>query len=146
MLKVEDMSPGEMHALLQRESFGHLGCARDGRPYVVPMHYAYDGKDLYFFTTQGMKTRFIQANPQVCLQVEEVIDSTSWRSVMVVGRAHELTLADEMRQAMKLITERNPSLSPAISATEIDSMGRGVDIALYRITPEIIDGRQTVSS
>ena len=64
MLKVADMSPAEMHALLQRESFGHLGCARDGRPYVVPMHYAYDGKDLYFFTTQGMKTQFIEANPQ----------------------------------------------------------------------------------
>src|SRR6266446_6635576 len=27
MLKVEDMSPAEMHALLRRESFGHLGCA-----------------------------------------------------------------------------------------------------------------------
>ncbi len=49
MLKVEDMSPAEMHALSQRESFGHLGCARDNRPYVVPMHYAYDGKELYFF-------------------------------------------------------------------------------------------------
>lgn len=146
MLKVEDMSPTEMHALLQRESFGHLGCARDGRPYVVPMHYAYDGKDLYFFTTQGMKTRFIQANPQVCLQVEEINDRMNWRSVMVVGRANELTLAEEMRHAMKLITERNPSLTPAISSTEVDAMGRGVDIALYRITPEIIDGRQTVTS
>ena len=52
MLKVEDMSANEMHALLQREGFGHLGCARDGRPYVVPMHYAYDGKELYFFTTR----------------------------------------------------------------------------------------------
>ena len=40
MLKVEDMSPAEMHALLQRESFGHLGCSRDSRPYVVPMNYA----------------------------------------------------------------------------------------------------------
>jgi hypothetical protein len=145
MLKVEDMSPAEMHALLQRESFGHLGCARDGRPYVVPMHYAYDGKDLYFFTTEGMKTRFIQANPQVCLQVEEVTGAMSWRSVMVIGRANELTVADEMQHAMKLITERNPALSPAISATELDSLGRAVDIALYRITPEIIDGRKTAA-
>jgi len=145
MLKVSDMSPAEMHALLQRESFGHLGCARDGRPYVVPMHYAYDGKDLYFFTTQGMKTQFIEANPQVCLQIEEVKDSTRWRSVMVIGRANELTTSDEMQRAMKLITERNPSLTPAISATQLDSLGRAVDIALYRITPEIIDGRQTVS-
>ena len=145
MLKVSDMSPAEMHALLQRESFGHLGCARDGRPYVVPMHYAYDGKDLYFFTTQGMKTQFIEANPQVCLQIEEVTDSTHWRSVMVIGRANELTTSDEMQRAMKLITERNPSLTPAISTTQLDSVGRAVDIALYRITPEIIDGRQTVS-
>ncbi|HYX28867.1 MAG TPA: pyridoxamine 5'-phosphate oxidase family protein, partial [Pyrinomonadaceae bacterium] len=127
MLKVEDMSPAEMHALLQRETFGHLGCARDGRPYVVPMHYVYDGKDLYFFTTQGMKTRFIQANPQVCLQVEEVVDSMNWRSVMVIGQAVELVLGDEMQRAMKLITERNPSLRPAISTTQLDSLGRAVD-------------------
>jgi nitroimidazol reductase NimA-like FMN-containing flavoprotein (pyridoxamine 5'-phosphate oxidase superfamily) len=144
MLKVEDMSPAEMHALLQRESFGHLGCARDNRPYVVPMHYAYDGKELYFFTTQGMKTQYIDANPQVCLQVEEITNSMQWRSVMVIGRATELTNNEEMQRAMKFITERNPALAPAISATQLDSMGRAVDIALYRITPELIDGRQTV--
>ena len=143
MLKVEDMSPADMHALLQRENFGHLGCARDGRPYVVPMHYAYDGKELYFFTTQGMKTQYIDANPQVCLQVEEITDSTHWRSVMVIGRATEITNNEETQRAMKFITERNPSLTPAISATSLDSLGRAVEIALYRIMPEIIDGRKT---
>ena len=143
MLKVEDMAPAEMHALLQRKSFGHLGCARDGRPYVVPMGYAYDGKELYFFTTAGMKTQSIEANPQVCLQVEEITDSTHWRSVMVIGKAEQLTNAEEMQRAMKLITERNPSLTPAISATELDALGRAVDIALYRITPQLIDGRKT---
>jgi len=144
MLKVEDMAPAEMHALLQRESFGHLGCARDGRPYVVPMHYAYDGKELYFFTTEGMKTKFIEANPKVCLQVEEITDSTHWRSVMVIGQAELLTNAEETQRAMKLITERNPSLTPAISATQLDTWGRAVDIALYRINPELIDGRKIV--
>ena len=144
MLKVEDIPPAEMHALLQRESFGHLACARNNRPYVVPMHYAYDGKNLFFFTTQGMKTQFIDANPQVCLQVEEITDSTHWRSVMVIGKAEQITHTEEMRQAMKLITERNPALTPAISATEVDASGRAVDIALYRIVPELIDGRKTV--
>ena len=143
MLKVEDMSPAEMHALLQRESFAHLGCARDNRPYVLPMNYAYDGKELYFFTTQGMKTQYIKANSQVCLQVEEINDSTHWKSVVVIGRANELTSAEETQRAMKLITQSNPSLTPAISATQLDSLGRAVDIALYRITPEIIDGRKT---
>ena len=143
MLKVEDMTPADMHALLERESFGHLGCARDGRPYVVPMNYAYDGKELYFFTTEGMKTQFIQSNPQVCLQVEEITDSTHWRSVMVIGKAEQLTGNEDMQRAMKLITDRNPSLTPAISATQLDTWGRAVDIALYRITPELIDGRET---
>src|SRR5258707_2579037 len=143
MLKVEDMTPADMHALLERESFGHLGCARDGRPYVVPMNYAYDGKELYFFTTEGMKTQFIQTNPQVCLQVEEITDSTHWRSVMLIGKAEQITGAEEMQRAMKLITERNPSLTPAISATQLDTWRRAVYIALYRINPELIDGRQT---
>ena len=145
MLEVEDMTPAETHELLKRQHFGHLGCARDDRPYVIPMHYAYDGQDLYFFTTTGMKTRFIDANPQVCLQVEEVSDSTHWRSVMVTGSAEHLTENEEMQRAMKQITERNPSLAPAISATQLDAWGREVDIAIYRIRPEIIDGRKTAS-
>ena len=133
-----------MHALLMRANFGHLGCAREGRPYVVPMNYAYDGKELYFFTTEGMKTSFISVNPQVCLQVEEIIDSTHWRSVMIIGRAERLTKSEDMERAMQQIVERNPSLTPAISSTQLDAWGRTVDIALYRIQPELIDGRKTV--
>jgi nitroimidazol reductase NimA-like FMN-containing flavoprotein (pyridoxamine 5'-phosphate oxidase superfamily) len=64
---------------------------------------------------------------------------------MVSGKAEHITANEEMERAMKLITERNPSLTPAISATQIDTWGRAVGIAIYRITPEVIDGRQTVS-
>lgn len=144
MLKVEDMSQAEMQELLERQSVGHLGCAHDGRPYVVPMNYAFDGKNLYFFTTKGMKTHFIESNPEVCMQVEEVVDSSHWRSVMVIGRAELLTNTEEVQHAMQHILDRNPSLTPAISATSLDAWGRAVDIALYRITAEIIDGRKTV--
>lgn len=144
MLKVEDMSQTEMRELLERQNFGHLGCARDGRPYVVPMNYAFDGEDLYFFTTQGMKTHFIESNPDVCMQVEEVGDSSHWRSVMVTGRAEKLSNTEDVQRAMQHILNRNPSLTPAISATSLDAWGRAVDIALYKITPEIVDGRKTV--
>ena len=113
MLKVKDMSPAEMHALLQRESFAHLGCTNDGRPYVVPMNYAYDGKELYFFTTEGMKTQFIDANPKVCLQVEEVTDSSHWRSVMVVGEARRLTRADSARTPLPSMTRSRKWFTPS---------------------------------
>ena len=63
---------------------------------------------------------------------------------LVIGRAEQLTKPDDTQNAMKLITERNPTLTPAISATQTDGWGRAVDIALYRITPELMDGRKTV--
>lgn len=144
MLRVEDMPPVEMHALLQTARFGHLACAHNGRPYVVPMHYVYDGKELYFFTTEGMKTQFMNGNPQVCLQVEEITDSSHWRSVMVIGRAEKLTNRGELERAKKQIVEHNPSLAPAISGTQPYAWGRADNIALYRIQPEIVDGRKTV--
>lgn len=134
----------EMRALLSRIGYGHLGCAREGRPYVVPMNYSYDGECLYIFTTEGMKTGFIEANAEVCMQVEEVESRTSWRSVMVTGKAERITRQEEKEHAMQLITENNPTLTPAINRTQVDAWGRANEIALYRIRPSIIDGRKTV--
>ena len=144
MLKVEDMPLEEMRALLSRIGYGHLGCAREGRPYVVPMHYAYDGECLYLFTTEGMKTGFIEANAEVCMQVEEVKSVSSWQSVMVTGRAERIIKQDEREHAMQRITETNPTLTPALNQTQVDAWGRANEIALYRIRPSIIDGRKTV--
>jgi nitroimidazol reductase NimA-like FMN-containing flavoprotein (pyridoxamine 5'-phosphate oxidase superfamily) len=144
MLQIEDMSMREMEALLQRIGFGHLGCARDGRPYVVPINYSYDPQYIYIFTTQGTKTDFIEANPQVCLQVEEIEDPLHWQSVMVTGKAEQVTQHEEVERAMQLITLSNPTLTPAINATRIDVWGRANNVRIYRIHPDIIDGRKTV--
>ena len=110
----------------------------------MPMHCSYDSQDLYFITTEGMKTTFIEANSEVCFQVEEVTDSSQWRSVMVTGRAERITRAEEMERAMQLITEKNPTLTPAINRTELDAWGRSNTVAIYRIRPSIVDGRKTI--
>ena len=143
MLNVRDMATGEMQALLLRVGFGHLGCTRDDHPYVVPMNYAYDGQDLYFITTEGTKTEFIAANLEVCFQVEEIADSSNWRSVMFMGRAQKLTRPDEVETAMQLITERNQTLTPAINKTEIGAWHRLSNIAIYRVRTRDIYGRKT---
>ena len=146
MLQVKDIPMGEMQALLLRGDFGHLGCARDGHPYVVPMNYAYDGRDLYFLTTEGTKTEYISANHEVCFQVEEVESPDDWQSVMLTGRAELLSDAAEIEHAMFLVSERNPSLSPALSQTKIGAWTRISRIALYRLRPEAVYGRRTASS
>jgi hypothetical protein len=87
MLEVTEMSQEEIARLLGRGWYGHLGCSRDGHPYVVPMSYAYDDDegDIYFFTTEGTKTEFIAANHEVCFQIEEVEGADNWRSVMLTA-------------------------------------------------------------
>ena len=143
MLKVEVMATGEMTALLLRVGFGHLGCTRDDHPYVVPMHYAYDGQELYFLTTEGTKTEFIAANHEVCFQVEEVTDPSNWRSVMLIGNAKRITQPDEAERAMQLISERNPTLTPALNKTESGAWHRPNNIAIYSVEPSAIYGRKT---
>lgn len=143
MLEIRGMSGEEMTALLRRGSYGHLGVARDGRPYVVPMNYACDSRDLYFFTTEGTKTEFIAANREVCFQVEEVADPLNWQSVMVSGRAERVTAPEEMERAMQLITARHPQLAPALSRTRIGAWTRAGQVAVYRVRPEAVYGRKT---
>ena len=62
----------------------------------------------------------------------------------MVGRAERLTRSEDTEHALQLITKRNPTLSPAINATRVDVWGRANTIALYRIKPEVIDGRKTI--
>ena len=143
MLEVKDMSQGEMLALLLRAGYGHLGCARDNHPYVVPMHYAFDSQHLYFFTTEGTKTDYMSANHEVCFQVEEVAGPDDWQSVMLTGRAQLLTDQQDIERAMFIVSERNPSLSPALSHTKIGAWTRLSHIAIYRLRPEAAYGRKT---
>lgn len=144
MVNIEDMTPVEMKSLLIAKDFGHLGCARSGRPYVVPMHYAYDGECIYFLTTEGAKTDYIESNNEVCFQVEEIIDRENWQSVMVTGRAERITEPEEKEHAMQKICSRNPTATPAISVTAVDAWTRQTTVAFYRIHTEMMDGRKTI--
>jgi uncharacterized protein len=143
MLDIDEMGTQEMHDLLQKVGHGHLGCASDGHPYVVPMHYYFDNPNIYIFTTVGMKTQYMDENPEVCLQVEEVEDLKHWRSVTVTGRVERITEQAEIDRVMQLVKSQNPTLSPAINRTWIDAWGRAEVMALYRIYAQQMSGRTT---
>jgi len=143
LLKVKEMSLAEMQALLRRVGFGHLGCTRDDHPYVVPMHYAYDSENLYFFTTEGTKTEYMAANHEVCFQVEEITDASNWRSVMIIGQAERVVKKEEVELTMQLITEHHPSLRPALNVMEIGAWKRLNNTVLFRVRPVAIYGRKT---
>jgi uncharacterized protein len=144
MLDIDEMSSNEIYALLRKVGYGHLGFIHEGKPYVMPMHYYLEGEEIYMFTTEGMKTHDIDASPEICLQVEEVInDPLHWRSVIVAGQAQRLKEQADIERIQKLIKEVNPTLSPAVNRTWIDSWGRAEVVAIYRVHPSEMSGRTT---
>jgi uncharacterized protein len=145
MIEIKDMSFVEMESLLDRVGYGHLGCAEDNHPYVVPIHFAYDDHNIYLFTTEGKKSEMIDANREVCLQVEEVIDSENWSSVIVVGDAEKLTDQKDREKALSAIIATNPNLTPALSFQWVDKWVRqqhDVEV-IYRIDRKSITGRRS---
>ena len=144
MLDIDEMSSKEIYELLRKIGYGHLGFIHEGKPYVMPMHYYLEHEDIYMFTTEGMKTHDIDASPEICLQVEEIInDPLHWRSVIVTGQAKRLTEKVDIERVRKLIKEINPTLSPALNRTWIDSWGRAEVVAIYRVDPSEMSGRTT---
>jgi len=143
MLDIDEMGQKEIHELLHKVGYGHLGCIHEGKPYVIPMNYYLEDSDIYLFTTIGMKTHDLDANPEICLQVEEIHEPLHWRSVIVNGRASRLTEQEDIDRVMHLVKERNPMLSPAINRTWTDSQGRAEVIAIYRIHETEMSGRTT---
>jgi uncharacterized protein len=144
MLDIDEMSSKEIYELLNKIGYGHLGFIHEGKPYVMPMHYYLEHEDIYMFTTEGMKTHDIDASPEICLQVEEIInDPLHWRSVIVSGQAKRLADKTDIERVRKLIKEVNPTLSPALNRTWIDSWGRAEVVAIYRVYPSEMSGRTT---
>jgi uncharacterized protein len=50
---VRSLTVSECFDVLGAHRFAHLACAKEGRPYVVPIYYAYSEKALYAFSLPG---------------------------------------------------------------------------------------------
>ena len=144
MIEIEEMRDGEVRETLGRLNYAHLACCRDGEPYVVPVHYAYDGSYVYIYTTEGKKADILRSNPRICLQAEDVENNEDWISVMVTGDVEQLFEEEDREAALDLILKVNPRLTPAISIRWMDSWVRENVEVIYRVRPRKISGRRTV--
>lgn len=145
MIEIEEMRADEAREVLGSINYAHLAMARDNIPYVVPVHYAFDGDELYVYTTEGKKAEIIRVNPEICLQAEDVKDNEHWKSVMVTGTAEQITDEGARQKALDFILKVNPRLTPAISIRWMDSWVRENIEVIYRITPRSVTGRKTIN-
>ena len=130
-----------VEALLHDEVVGRLGCHADGRTYVVPIVYAYDGEAVYGHSRDGLKLRMMRANPRVCFEVDRMRDLANWESVIASGTFEELH-GDRAAAAMARLVERlAPRMTGQGSARPPEGHGGGATAVAYRVVLDERTGR-----
>ena len=128
-----ELTPEEIDELLRSEAIGRIGCYGFGRPYVVPITYAYDGVAVYCHSREGQKLRMMRSHPTVCFEVDRVDGIADWRSVIATGRFSELE-AMEAELAMQLLQRRVAPLVPSeTSAPDSRIHASGHPWSVFRI-------------
>lgn len=85
-----ELNETQINNILLSQAIGRLGCISDKHPYIVPLTYVYDGKDIYGQTHEGLKLDMMRKNPNICFQVDLIINMANWQSVIVTGTFQEL--------------------------------------------------------
>lgn len=107
-----ELSPTEVDRVLHDGVIGRIGCISQGRPYVVPVCYAYDSGYVYGHSGTGRKLRALHDGAMVCFEVEEVTNLSDWRSVIAWGTAEVLTGAGAEHGLQLLVERVIPLLTP----------------------------------
>ena len=141
MRKGETMNIGKLRdadalAILREGNLGRLGCVAGGWPYVVPVNYYFDGKDIYIHALPGKKIDALRANPRACLQVDEIKDSYNWRSVIAYGTFEEISNEEARENILTRLYSRLPHLTPVESQLVKGQSGTIV----FRIKVENVTG------
>ena len=118
-----------IEALLRTAVVGRISCcghglSGDGRPYLVPLAYGYDGESIYAHSGPGRKLDLMRAEPRVTFEVDEAEASDRWRSVIAEGTFEEI---DDPRQ-------RDAALAVIYGPAGIPDLGTQTVVFRIRLT------------
>jgi nitroimidazol reductase NimA-like FMN-containing flavoprotein (pyridoxamine 5'-phosphate oxidase superfamily) len=110
------LGDAECRALLERQRLCVVSVVDGAEPYAVPVFYCFDGVTLYLGTSEGRKTRALDANSRVYIVVTEVGPGDAWRSVAIAGRVRTLTMETERQRAIEVLIAHNRRVRGATGA------------------------------
>ena len=143
---IHEMTQDECRAALKEIDFGRLACVCGAQPYIVPVHFSYDGQHLYGITTLGQKVEWMRSNPLVCLEADERTYHDRWVSIVVFGRYEELPDTPVHQRArshaLEVLQSRTMWWEPACVPTERRERRAPI---FYRISIEQLTGRQAMA-
>ena len=123
------LPPDEIEQLLRTAIVGRIACCGhgavgDGRPYLVPLAYGYDGEAVYAHSGPGRKLDLMRAEPRVTFEVDEAQAPDRWRSVIAEGVFEEI---DEPRR-------RSAALAVIYGSAAIPDLGSRTVVFRLRLT------------
>jgi uncharacterized protein len=137
--------------ILRENQVGRLGTSVDGRPYIVPMNYAYvQGRILMHTHKAGKKVLDIMANPWVCFEVDsgDIIEgddpckySWEYRSAIAYGEARILEDVEEKLKALRVISDKY-ALGKSQRLTR-ETVERFKDLVVIEVTVKEMTGRRS---
>ena len=142
-MEIHDLNRTDCWEFLGPRRLGRLGCARDNRPYVVPVSFAIRSPYIVAFTTLGKKVEYLRANPFVCIQFDEILSPQSWTSVIAEGEFEELSEERAQSDAHQLL-EKAVWWEPGYVRTTVHGQLRPMAPIYFRVFVNSIAGRRGV--
>jgi nitroimidazol reductase NimA-like FMN-containing flavoprotein (pyridoxamine 5'-phosphate oxidase superfamily) len=149
-MMVSAMSSEECRDLLARLEFGRLATAHQNQPYVIPIYFAYDGRDhLYSFTTLGRKVEWMRSNPLVSVEFDEILSHFRWSSVVVLGRYEELpdtpAYTEARLHAQARLEKKILWWQTALATSQVRGDSHAANALFFCIHIEELSGRRATS-
>ena len=120
----------------------------EGKPYVVPMNFGYDGNSIYLHSSRnGRKIDILGTRPAVCISFstdhslrwvnEEVACSwgMKYRSVLAFGTVEFIDDYDEKVSALKVIMKQYSKREFSFNAPAVN------DVMVFRVKVDKLEGR-----
>ncbi|EHQ29518.1 pyridoxamine 5'-phosphate oxidase-related FMN-binding protein [Mucilaginibacter paludis DSM 18603] len=135
-----ELTEQQIERLLKQQITGRIACTDGHTPYIVPINYVYDGKNIRCHSVPGKKIDMMRNNPVVCFQVDDIANIFHWQSVVAWGRFEEITMMTEKEHTMQALTKRIMSFcdtetdhtSHALTDNEED-IGTKIELIFFKI-------------
>jgi nitroimidazol reductase NimA-like FMN-containing flavoprotein (pyridoxamine 5'-phosphate oxidase superfamily) len=150
----KEMAETEAHALLARGFSGSLATVdAAGQPYVTPLLYVWDGKQIWVHNTaaRGHLRTNVEANDRVCFEVDEAgpvfaygrfecDTAVAYDSVVIFGRIRVIAGRDAKQGFCEALMAK---YAPSGADRPAGFFPRLAQISVYAITLERITGKRT---
>lgn len=134
---IQELTKEDSLNLVAHMRLGRLACSRGAQPYVVPSYFTYSDNYLYSFATVGQKIEWMRANPLVCVEMDEVVTSEEWVSIIIFGRYQELPDTSEWKKervlAYELLQRKANWWEPGYAKTIVHGTERPLVPVYFRI-------------